>query len=406
MARPLDGIRVIEWAMWQAGPIAGSMLGDLGAEVIKIEHPVRGDDARGMTQVASDSGSLPGGRVTSFEHANRNKRGITLDIRSKGGREILRKLVERSDVFFTNFRDSVVLRAQLDYETLLQYNPRLIYGIVTGYGSRGPDSDKRSFDIAGQGRSGMMFAMGDRDMVEPTQMQGAPLDQLGGTMLAYAILAALVARERTGKAQKVESSILGSGIHLYSFNVNSGLWRGRPLARHSRARSRNAMANYYRCADGKWLMLAEYQSDRFWHDLCQAIGIGELENHPHYATAVARAENYAEVIQTLDRSFATKTRDEWLATFKEKGAGYAYEIINEIQDLASDQQVLDNEYITEFDHPTMGRVKVVGSPVLFDEQPLEIRPAPQFGEHTEEVLLEVCGYDWEDIGRFKEEGAI
>jgi crotonobetainyl-CoA:carnitine CoA-transferase CaiB-like acyl-CoA transferase len=166
------------------------------------------------------------------------------------------------------------------------------------------------------------------------------------------------------------------------------------------------MANYYQCADGKWLMLAEYQSDRFWHDLCDALGIGEFENHPNYATSSARSENYAEVIQTLDRAFATKARDEWLAIFKEKGVGFAYEIINEIQDLDSDQQVLDNEYIVEFDHPTMGQIKAVGPPVRFDEQPAEIRPAPQFGQHTEEVLLEVCGYDWDEIIRFKEEGAI
>jgi crotonobetainyl-CoA:carnitine CoA-transferase CaiB-like acyl-CoA transferase len=167
------------------------------------------------------------------------------------------------------------------------------------------------------------------------------------------------------------------------------------------------MANYYQCADGKWLMLAELgQSDRFWHDLCDALQIGELKHHPNYDNAVARGRNYAEVIQTLDRVFATKRRDEWLAIFEQKQCGFAYEIINTIEDLPSDQQVLANEYIVEFDHPAMGRVKTVGTPVRFDEQSLEIRPAPECGQHTEEVLLEVCGYNEQEIGCFREEGVI
>jgi crotonobetainyl-CoA:carnitine CoA-transferase CaiB-like acyl-CoA transferase len=330
-----------------------------------------------------------------------------LEIKAKGGRQVLHRLVKRSDVFLTNFRQSVIRGAQVDYETLSRHNPRLIYALATGYGTHGSDSDKRSFDTAIQGRSGFMFSMGDRAMTEPTQTQGAPLDQMGATILTYGILAALFARERTGVGQQVEASILGSAIHLQGFNMSMVSFRGRPVSRHARASSPNPMANYYQGSDGKWLMLAEYQSDRFWHEFCDALGVGELANQASYATDAARREHSREVIDVLDHVFATKTRDEWIATFNEKGCRFTYDIINSVTEAASDPQVLENDYITEYDHPTLGRIKALGFPLSFSETPLGIRlPPPALGQHTEEVLLEVCGYDWEEIGRFQDEGAI
>jgi crotonobetainyl-CoA:carnitine CoA-transferase CaiB-like acyl-CoA transferase len=359
-----------------------------------------------MMMVHDQGTTLPGGRIAVFDHANRNKRSITLDVRKPSGRNILKKLLEKSDVLVTNFRESVVKRAKMDYESLSQFNPELVYGIITGYGSKGIDRDKRSFDISGQARSGMMFAMGDRDAHEPVQMQGAPLDQLGGSMLAYGILAALLKREQSGKGMKVESSILGCGIHLHAFSVNLQLWRERSLARHSRTRSRNPMANYYECSDGKWLMIAEYQSDRFWHEFCATLNIDELENHPKYANALVRAEHCQELIQILDKVFSTRTREQWLTLFREKECQFTYEIVNSTEDLTTDPQVLTNRMIVDLDHPTMGQVKAVTSPILLNDKPMSIRPAPEFGEHTEEVLIDICGYSWEEINHFREEGII
>jgi len=409
MPRPLEGIRVIEWAGFHNGPAAGYMLGDLGAEVIKIEEPVRGDPARGMTQMYGDVMTLPGGRLVGFELANRNKKSIAVDLSKERGREVLYRLVAKSDVFFTNYyRNDVLRRNGVDYETLVKYNPRLIYAINSSYGLRGPMRNQRGFDTIAQARSGLMWAMGDRDMNEPVQVVGAPCDQMGATMLAFAILAALLTRERLGIAQKVEVSLLGSSLHLQAIGLNVTLLRGRSYARHSQKRARNPLANHYRCKDGKWIMLAEPQADRFWSQFCRAMGLEELEHDPRFATALGgRREHYAELIEILDQVFATRTRDEWIKRFEEMGVEFAYSPILDYYEVVEDPQVLENNYIVDFEHPTLGRVKFVNLPIEFSETPAgPVSAAPELGQHTEEVLTELLGYSWEEVAELKEEGAI
>ena len=409
MPRPLEGIRVIEWAGFHNGPAAGYMLGDLGAEVIKIEEPVRGDPARGMTQMYGDVMSLPGGRLVGFELANRNKKGIALDLTKEKGKEILYRLVEKSDVFFTNYyRNGILKRLGVDYDTLVKFNPRLIYAINSSYGLEGPMRNQRGFDTIAQARSGLMFAMGDRDMPEPVQAVGAPCDQTGATMLAFAILAALLARERLGIAQKVEVSLLGSSLHLQAIGINVTLLRQRPYARHSQKRSRNPLANHYRCADRKWLMLAEPQADRFWSEFCQIMGLEKLEQDPRFAAALGgRREHYAELIEILNQTFATQTRDEWLARFDKMGAQFAYSPVYDYSEVVADPQVLQNEYLVDFEHPTLGALKAVNCPIKFHKTPAGPRSeAPELGQHTEEVLVDLLGYTWEAIATLKETGVI
>ncbi|MEE9203327.1 MAG: CoA transferase [Dehalococcoidia bacterium] len=409
MAGPLEGIRVIEWAGFHNGPAAGYMLGDLGAEVIKIEEPVRGDPMRGMTQMYGDAMTLPGGRLANFELANRNKRGITVDLTQEKGRQIVYRLVEKADVFFTNYyRNEVLQRVGMDYETMVKYNPRLIYAINSAYGLEGPLGNERGFDTIAQARTGLMWAMGDRDTEEPVQVVGAPCDQMGATMLTYAIMAALLARERQGIAQKVEVSLLGSALHLQGIGVNVASLRGRAYARHSQKRARNPMGNHYQCGDGKWLILAEPQSDRFWSQFCHIMGMEELENDPRFSSALGgRREHYAELIEILSRLFLTRTRDEWLALFAEKGAEFAYSPIYDYSEALADPQVLENEYLTDFDHPTLGKVKFLNTPIKFSQTPAgPVREAPELGQHTEEVLTEFLGYSWEEVAQLKEDGAI
>jgi len=407
MAGPLAGIRVLEWAVFHNGPAAGYMLGDLGAEVIKIEEPVRGDPWRGVESLAGAAMSLPGGLNVAFEVANRSKKSITLDLKREEGREILYRLVSKCDVFFTNFSRDVARRLKVDYETLSQYNPGLIYAVASGLGTRGPEANKRSFDPIAQARSGIMWVVGDRDHKEPFQIVGQILDQMGATMLAYGIMAALLARERQGVGQEIEVSLLGSAIHLQVINTTTALLRGRGQARHSRRRCRNPLANHYRCADDKWLILAEIQSDRFWHNFCQAIGKPELEKDPRFENALKRRDNCQELNGILEEVFATRPRDEWLRILEEKGGGIACAAVVTPEELGSDPQVLENEYIVDFDHEILGRVKLVGCPVRFSRTPARIssRP-PAFGEHTEEVLLELGGYSWEEIAGFREKGII
>ena len=404
MSGALEGIRILEWAMFHNGPAAGYMLGDLVAEVIKIEQPVTGDYCRGVQSMFDAQMTLAAGRNVQFETANRNKKSIVLDFRTEAGKAILYRLVETADVFFTNFRKSVAQRLGADYQTLRKYNPRLIYAANSAYGTAGPWSEKRGFDPVAQALSGAMWMFGDRDDPEPGMAVGGIFDQTGATILAYGILAALVARGRTGVGQEIECSLLGSGVHLQAINVNAFLWRGRGMPRHSRRRCRSPMTNYYRCKDGKWLLLTEPQSDRFWHDLCSALNIPEVETSPKFATAEARRQSYAELIQILDDLFATRTRDEWLETFR--GYEFAYVPIYDYQEASQEPQILENQYLVETEHPVLGKVKTVGFPVQFSQTPARIQgPAPEFGEHSEEILLGL-GYGWEDIARFREQGVM
>lgn len=405
MEGPLHGIRLIEWAMYHNGPAAGYMLGDLGAEVIKVEQPVTGDYCRGVQSAFDALMSLPDGKNCQFETANRNKKSVVLDLRTEEGRAILYRLVEKSDVFFTNFRKSVAQRLKADYATLSQHNPKLIYATNSAYGTIGPFSENRGFDPVAQALSGAMWMFGDRDDPEPSMAVGGIFDQTGATLLAYGILAALLARERTGIGQEIECSLLGGGVHMQAININAFLWRGRGMARHSRKRSRSAMSNYYHCKDGKWILLTEPQSERFWHDFCEATGIQELEHDPRFSTPDARKENHAEHIAIMDRVFVTKTRDEWVTVFQNYEIAYAP--IYDYTEMAQEPQVLNNQYLVETEIPGLGKVKTVGCPVKFSKTPAAIQgPAPQFGQHTEEVLTEIAGYSWEEVARFREQGTL
>ncbi len=406
MSGVLDGIRVLEWSAWHQGPEAGSMLGDLGADVIKIEDRITGDPFRGAESLFGTSMSMGSANI-AFEITNRNKRSITLDLKKAKGKEILYRLVSKSDVFLTNYTPATAKKLGADYGSLLVHNPRLIYAVGSGLGTRGPESHRPAFDTIAQARSGIMFMISDRDHTEPYQIVGGVIDQLGATVLAYAVVSALLARERKGIGQQVEASLLGSAIHQQKTNLGAFLLSGRVRARHSRTRAKNPLTNQYRCADSKWIMLAGFQSDRYWPQFCNAIGHPELVQDPRFKGVSERSANCKELIKILDNVFIAQPRAEWLATFEAGCSDLPFAPILEISDLATDPQVLENEYITDFDHPSLGRIKVVGCPVCFSETPAEIkREAPAFGQHTEEVLSELCGYTWEELAQLRDEQVI
>lgn len=406
MAGPLEGIRVIECGGYLSAPSACYMLGDLGAEVIKIEDRVKGDPTRGMSALFGSAMNVGGDLNIMFETANRNKKGITLDLKKEKGRQLLYDLVKTADVFCTNYTQSAIEKLNLDYETLSAYNPKLIYGLATGYGLAGPESKKRAFDTVAQARSGIMYATGEPES-PPTQVAGPVFDQMTGTLLAYGILAALVAREKQGIGQQVEVSLLGSGLHLQAYNVNTVLMRGKPIPRHTRKNSRNAMANHYVCADGKWILFAEAQSDRFWHNFCETVGIENLEKDPRFDTARTRNKNRHELREILDELFVTRSRTEWVRLFEEKGSGLAFAAVNEPGELQTDPQIIENRYITKVDHPVIGPQDVIGCPVNFSKTPADVSgPAPAFGEHTELVLIDACNYSWEELEALRDEEII
>lgn len=405
MSMPLEGIRILDCTVWQQGPVATAMMGDLGAEVIKIEDRVSGDPARGVMKMWGVMARLPDGRNFYLENNNRNKKGITLNLKKEKGREIFYRLIERSDVFVHNYRKDVPDRLGLDYETVARYNPKLIYVHASGYGPEGPDALAPAFDYIGQARSGLMTAVGEVGM-PPLTVTGAPIDQMGATMTAYGILAAIVARERLGVGQKVDVSMLGSAIWLQGENVASSLIFGHEYPRWTRSDTGNPLWNHYCCADGEWLVLAMPQSDRHWPALCRVIGIEELKDDPKFNSMENREQNAKELISILDRVFATKIREEWLSLMKNE-RDLVVSPVNSISDLPNDPQVVANEYIVDFDHPTLGPIKVVGVPVKLSKTPGSIRlPAPEFGQHTEEVLIDILGYSWEEIAHLKDEEVI
>lgn len=405
MSMPLEGIRVLDWTVWQQGPVATALLGDLGAEVIKIEERLSGDPGRGLRRVRGISPLLAGGRNFYFEYNNHNKKSIALDLKKEEAKEIVYRLAEVSDVFVQNFRQGVAARLGLDYGSLRRYNPRLIYATASGYGPQGPDRGKPAMDYQGLARSGIMTAIGEPDM-PPLAMAGGIADQMGAIMLAYGILAALLARERLGIGQEVDVSHLGSMVTLQGLNVAASLLLGRELPRQYRNRADNPLWNHYRCKDGRWIALAHLQPDRYWADFCHALGIEHLENAPRFADMEKRAQNSPELIAILDEIFPTKTYQEWEKALQEKG-DFIYTQIQSISDLAADPQVMENEYIVDFDHPTLGKVKMPGLPVRFSKTPGSIRtPAPELGEHTEEILKDVLKYSWEEIAHLKETEVI
>jgi crotonobetainyl-CoA:carnitine CoA-transferase CaiB-like acyl-CoA transferase len=406
MPGPLSGIRVIECGGYLSAPSAGYMLGDLGAEVIKIEDRVKGDPVRGMESTFGRGMIMPDGTNILFETANRNKKSVTLDLKKPKGMEILHRLVAVADVFLTNYSLPAIEGLDIGYEALKKHSPKLVYGLATGYGSLGPDRDKRAFDAIAQARSGIMTTVGEPEG-PPLQIAGAIFDQVTGTLLAGGVMAALIARDRQGTGQQVEVSLLGAGIHMQAYNVNVTLLRGRPMPRPSRQTLRNPLANHYQCADGKWLLLCEAQSDRFWHAFCAALGIEQLEKDARFATARDRRNNCLELTGILENTFKTRDRAEWLDILETKGEGMAFSPINDLSEIGADPQLLLNNYIIDLDHPAMGRVKMTGFPLGFSVTPAAVRGhAPNFGQHTEEILIDILGYSWEEIEKLKEEEVI
>lgn len=397
MASPLEGIRIIDWTIWQQGPQATAMLGDLGAEVIKIEVRPNGEASRSkMMDIIKTMTEIPDCWNYYFEYFNRNKKSLALDLKKPQARQIIYRLVEKADVFVQNFRKGVPERLGLDYKTLSQYNAKIIYATASGYGPIGPDSGEPSFDYMGLARSGIMTAVGEPGQ-PPTIIRGAIADQIGAIMLSYTILVALLARERLGIGQEVHTSHLGSMMALQGLSIATVLALGQELPVRPRENVGNPLWNHYVCGDGKWICLGMLESDRYWSDFCRALGIERLEKVPDFENGMKRKENSRELISILDEVFASRSRDEWLRIFKENG-DFIYTVVNSIADLVNDPQALLNDYIIEYKHHNNNTIKSMGFPYTLSETPARIqRPSPELNEHREEILTGIAGYSEDEV---------
>tara|TARA_B100000749_G_scaffold274736_1_gene259428 strand:+ start:563 stop:1753 length:1191 start_codon:yes stop_codon:yes gene_type:complete len=394
---------VLDWTMWQFGPVSTMMLGDLGADVIKVES-LDGDHGRQFRRVAGASSQLPGGLNAYFESLNRQKRSIALDLKNPKGVEILHRLVAQSDVFVQNFRQGVAERLGMGYEDLIKHNPKLIYGAATGYGPIGPDSDQPAFALTGEARSGSLF-WGGPDDGKPYNLGGIA-DQMAGVMLSYGILGALVARERKGVGQKVDVSHLGSLMWLGGNRYGIALISKNVPRRQDRTAVLNPLWNFYRCEDDRWIAFSMNQSDRYWPPFCKAIGHRELIDDPRFNGMERRAENRVELVRLLDGIFESKPRDAWEGMFAGNG-DIIWTRVQDVFDLPDDPQVIANNYIVDYDHPVLGPSKWIQTPVGYSSTPVSaVKAAPAHGANTEEILIESLGCSWEDISKLQEEGVI
>ena len=401
MPGPMEGITVVEITMFQQGPVAGMRLGDLGADVIKVE-PMTGDPSRGFMRIIGVDAGLKG-RNYYFENCNRNKRSIVIDLKNETGKEIFLKLIDSADVFLNNMSIEAPVKLGIGPDDLMKRNPRLIYAQASGWGRKGPDANLYSFDYTGVARSGLMMSCGEAG-TPPVQMIPGIGDELGGLILAWAITIALYAREKTGKGQLVDTSLMGSIISMLATVMSAPAILGQEFSRQVRAKSGNPIYNHYQCKDDKWIAIAHLQPDRYWPNVCRALEITELENDSRFNSIENRHQNAVELIKIMDEKFAARPRSEWMAILHKEGCIYAP--IQSPSEVVEDPQALANDYLIYVNHPVWGKIKMVGFPWMFSDTPAQWRrEAPEIGQHTEEILLQM-GYNWEDIAKFKDSGAI
>ena len=401
--QPLKGIRALEWGAFHAGPGSLAILGDLGAEVIKIELPKTGDPIRMLVRF----GNFPvakGGHSLFYEGANRHKKSIALDLSKEEGKQIVYRLVSKCDIFTTNFRVNAVENQRMTYAHLREFNPRLIYASVSAFGSKGPDREAGGFDFLGQARSGLMVCAGEPDM-PPLIAQFGLIDQITAITTSHAILTALYARERTGVGQEVKVSLLSSAMFLQYFNVLNALIMEADVPRHQQ-KSTDPLRNFYKCRDGKYICMTVAHHPSAWKQFCLAIDHPELEHDSRFENRDTRFANRNDFIAFLDTVFITKTRDEWFRILSEHDVFCSP--VNAATETVKDPQTTANDYVIDINnHRLFGNIKVPGYPVEFSETPANPGfTAPKLGEHTREILRDLGGYSEAEILKFKQDKVV
>ncbi len=399
MPGPLTGVRVVELGMFVAGPAAACVLGDWGADVVKVENPAGGDPARALAALGLSDKDINFG----IETYNRAKRSVALDVQKPAGRAALLRLLERADVFVSNWRHAALERAQLDYASLHALFPRLVYAQVNGYGPRGPLRDTAAFDFAAYwARTGAQASLGEPDEPPPVQ-RPAMGDSQVGLGLAGAISAALFQRERTGSGEHVHISLYQAGLWMMSFDLGAALIHGGGYRRQGRLVP-NPLWNSYRAQDGRWFELVMLQADRYWAQFLRAIEKREWQHDARWASIGPRAKYAADLIGALDAHFATRTLEAWRVAFDREQLIWAP--IQSIAEAAEDPLAEAVGAIAHVPHRSGREIRIVRSPVEFAGAPHPVRAAaPELGEHTEEVLLE-HGFTWDEITALRNEGAF
>jgi formyl-CoA transferase len=376
-----------------AGPFCAMLLCDMGADVIKVESPA-GDSTRRMPgAVGTDS--------PSFNAVNRGKRGVVVDLKQQAGQDAVRRLVASVDVLVENYRPGVMTRLGLGYEELASQHPALVYASISGYGRTGPSAGKGGFDLVAQGVSGLMSVTGE--VGRPPVKVGVPITDLGAGLFAVTgILSALLVRARTGRGQLVDTSLVDAGVALSVWEATqyfSGRGVPEPLGSAHRM---NAPYQAMRCADGYVTVGAA--NDKIFHTLCDALGHPEWAKDPDYRDDAHRIQNRVALVGRIEAVMASRSRADWLAVFETHDIPCGP--INDYAEVMADAHVQARELVVETDHPTLGRIQTLGTPLKLSETPLTPgRPGPLLGQHTDEVLSEV-GFSADEVAELRRLGAV
>jgi len=401
--QPLEGIRILDLTRAMAGPFCTMMLGDLGADVIKVERPGRGDDSRGWGPpfVGEPYGPYPG-ESAYYLSANRNKRSITVNLKDPMGVDIVRQLAAKSDVLVENFRTGVLDEMGLGYEQLRSVNPRLVYCSISGYGRTGPFANRPGYDFIIQAEGGFMGITGPEE--GPPYRVGVPvIDITSGMFSSTAILAALRARDLTGEGQLIDLSLLDTQVALLANVASNYLVGGQEPQRLGNAHPNITPYEAFRARD-RWFALAA-NNERQWATLCDLIGQPELQIDPRFADNNARVRNRSALRQVLDAAFFARDAEEWLDEFRRAGLPCAP--INSVPEVFAHPQAEARGLVASTQHPTAGTVRFPGFPYKLSATPAEVRmPPPMLGQHTAEVLQGLLGYSAQDLAALKERGAI
>ncbi len=403
MKQIMAGVRVLEVAAWTYVPAAGAVLAEWGADVLKVEHPESGDPQRALVT----SGLVPtgpGGVNHMIELPNRGKRSVAIDISTPEGHEVLMKLAAASDVFLTSFLPSARRKLRIDVDDVRAANPDIIYVRGSGQGPKGPEADRPGYDgcsFWARIVAEVATPAGQWPVNQPGPAFG---DLMGGMTIAGGICAALYHRQRTGEARVVVNSLMATGLWATGASVlAAGLFGISKMPSFDRTKTPNPLVNAYRTSDGRFISLMMLQGQRFWVDLVTKIGHAELLDDPRFADGATMMRHKEECVAVLDEIFATKTFAEWRAILPDvEGAWAPYESSGE---LLEDPQVLANGYVREIEATSGTNFRIVPSPLQFDEEPADLTRAPEHGEHTDDVLMEV-GYDMDQLIELKIKGAI
>ena len=392
---PLTGVRVIDCTQYMAGPFCTMLLGDMGADVVKVEKPSGGDDIRRAGP------PFVNGESAAFLGINRNKRGIVVDLKTEAGASVLRRMAGDGDVLVENMRPGTMDRLGLGYEDLRQVNPGLIYCTISGFGITGPNKKRAGFDLVAQGMSGLISLTGFPG--GPPARNGVPITDLNaGIYGAYGVMCAYVHRLKTGRGQHVDTSLLEAGISYTIWESAIYFATGDPPGPVGSAHPLSAPYQSFKAGDGYFVVGAPNQAN--WERLCGAIDRHDLLDDRRFTANPDRMVNREALVQTLEETFASRTVSHWLRLLDQ--AGVPCGPINDLAQVYSDPHVQARDMVVELEHPTAGPTRNIGLPLKMSRTPGAIRrPAPTLGQHADEVLAEL-GYTRDEIASLRDAGAV